>query len=95
MNGFKKIFIMLGFFSVLGLGVVTQQAYAQLAEEAVVTDFADFMVRIIDSPISKILAVVILITAVVYLFRGDYAKAVAAGFAFAILIFLPQIIATF
>lgn len=95
MNGFKKGLMIICFSCLLSLGLATQNAYAQLAEEVVVNDFADYVVRLVDNPISKILAVIILITAVFYLFQAEYGKAVAAALAFGILIFLPQIITTF
>ncbi len=82
----------------LVLGFVTLVApfvYADIGtgqEEKVVSDFADFIINILTGPVSKILGAVLLIAGVIALLNGKQGVAIACGFGFMILMFIPKIL---
>lgn len=61
-------------------------------EQQVVGDFATFIINILTGPVSKILGAILLIGGVIALLNGKQGIAVACGFGFLILIFVPKII---
>jgi hypothetical protein len=67
-------------------GVSTSQ------EQQVVGDFATFIINILTGPISKILGAMLLIAGVVALLNGKQGIALACGFGFMILMFIPKIL---
>ena len=89
-----KVFVL----SCLFLGVFTLAApcvFAQIntgQEQKVVADFADFLITILTGPVSKILAAVLLIAGVIALLNGKQGVAIACGFGFMILMFIPKIL---
>jgi type IV secretory pathway VirB2 component (pilin) len=82
----------------LALGFVTLVApfvYADIGtgqEQKVVSDFADFIINILTGPVSKILGAVLLIAGVIALLNGKQGVAIACGFGFMILMFIPKIL---
>ena len=70
-------------------------AWAAGNEEKVTNDFADYLLKILQGPVAKILAAVILFAMVISLYQGRYGTAIACGFSFLVLIFLPKLIEVF
>ena len=81
---------------VLGVFAVTMPfAHANIGtgqEQKVVSDFADFIINILTGPVSKILGAVLLIAGVIALLNGKQGVAIACGFGFMILMFIPKIL---
>ena len=61
-------------------------------QQQVVGDFANFIINILTGPVSKILGAVLLIAGVVALLNGKQGVAIACGFGFMILMFIPKIL---
>jgi hypothetical protein len=82
----------------LVLGILTLSAPYLLAqvdmsqERQVVGDFATFIINILTGPVSKILGAMHLIGGVVALLNGKQGVAIACGFGFMILMFIPKIL---
>ncbi len=69
--------------------------YAEIStsqEQQVVGDFATFIINILTGPVSKILGAILLIAGVVALLNGKQGIALACGFGFMILMFIPKIL---
>ena len=69
--------------------------FAQISggqEEKTVNDFADFWVKILSGHVSKIIAVVLLLSAVLSLFKGQVGVAISCGVGFLLLMFIPKMI---
>ena len=87
-------------FSILSiiLGVLVMVAPYVLAQvdtsqqQQVVSDFATFIINILTGPVSKILGAMLLIGGVVALLNGKQGVAIACGFGFMILMFIPNIL---
>ena len=87
-------------FSILSiiLGVLVTVAPYVLAQvdtsqqQQVVSDFATFIINILTGPVSKILGAMLLIGGVVALLNGKQGVAIACGFGFMILMFIPNIL---
>ena len=81
---------------VLGLSIiVAPYVFAQVSttqEQQVVSDFATFIINILTGPVSKILGAILLIGGVIALLNGKQGIAVACGFGFMILMFIPKIL---
>lgn len=94
MKGLLRIFSW-GVLFMSVLAIVVPIVYAQSSggnEEKVVNEFADFMIKILSGPVSKIIATVLLLSAVVSLLKGNQGAAIACAVAFLILMFVPQLI---
>jgi len=82
----------------LTLGVLVTVAPHVLAQvdtsrqQQVVSDFANFIINILTGPVSKILGAMLLIGGVVALLNGKQGVAIACGFGFMILMFIPKIL---
>ena len=61
-------------------------------EQQVVVDFATFIINILTGPVSKILGAALLIGGVAALLNGKQGVAIACGFGFMILMFVPKIL---
>jgi hypothetical protein len=61
-------------------------------EQQVVNDFATFIINILTGPVSKILGAILLIAGVAALLNGKHGIALACGFGFMILMFIPKIL---
>ncbi len=61
-------------------------------EQQVVSDFATFIINILTGPVSKILGAILLIGGVIALLNGKQGVAIACGFGFMILMFIPKIL---
>ena len=61
-------------------------------QQQVVSDFANFIINILTGPVSKILGALLLIGGVVSLLNGKQGVAIACGFGFMILMFIPNIL---
>ena len=61
-------------------------------QQQVVSDFATFIINILTGPVSKILGAMLLIGGVVALLNGKQGVAIACGFGFMILMFIPNIL---
>lgn len=61
-------------------------------EQQVVGDFATFIIDILTGPVSKILGAILLIGGVIALLNGKQGLALACGFGFMILMFIPKIL---
>ena len=61
-------------------------------EQQVVGDFATFIINILTGPVSKILGAILLIAGVIALLNGKQGVAIACGFGFMILMFIPKIL---
>jgi len=94
-NFLNRAFACLSIVLALTLSIAPYVYAAVGNEEEVVNDFADFLIKILTGPISKILAAVILISGVWALLQGRTNVAVACAFAFLILMFLPKLIESF
>ena len=81
---------------VLGLSMaVAPFVFAQIIttqEQQVVGDFATFIIDILTGPVSKILGAILLIGGVIALLNGKQEVAIACGFGFIILMFIPKIL---
>ncbi|RJP29997.1 MAG: hypothetical protein C4533_00015 [Candidatus Omnitrophota bacterium] len=81
---------------VLGLSIIAAPyVFAQISttqEQQVVSDFATFIINILTGPVSKILGAILLIGGVVALLNGKQGVAIACGFGFMILMFIPKIL---
>jgi len=81
---------------VLGLSILAMPyAFAQISttqEQQVVGDFATFIINILTGPVSKILGAILLIAGVIALLNGKQGVAIACGFGFMILMFIPKIL---
>jgi hypothetical protein len=82
----------------LTLGVLVTVSPCVLAQvdtsqqQQVVSDFANFIINILTGPVSKILGAMLLIGGVVALLNGKQGVAIACGFGFMILMFIPNIL---
>lgn len=89
-----KVFVVLSMVLCLSMAlapfVLAQADTAQ--EQQVVRDFADFVINILTGPVSKILGAVLLIGGVLALLNGKQGVAIACGFGFMILMFIPKIL---
>ena len=61
-------------------------------QQQVVSDFATFIINILTGPVSKILGAILLIAGVIALLNGKQGVAIACGFGFMILMFIPKIL---
>ena len=61
-------------------------------EQQVVNDFATFIINILTGPVSKILGAILLIGGVAALLNGKHGIALACGFGFMVLMFIPKIL---
>ena len=61
-------------------------------EQQVVGDFANFIINILTGPVSKMLGAILLIGGVIALLNGKQGVAIACGFGFMILMFIPKIL---
>jgi len=61
-------------------------------QQQVVNDFANFIINILTGPVSKILGALLLIGGVIALLNGKQGVAIACGFGFMILMFIPKIL---
>ena len=81
---------------VLGLSMaIAPYVLAEIStsqEQQVVGDFATFIINILTGPVSKILGAVLLIGGVIALLNGKQGTAIACGFGFMILMFIPKIL---
>ncbi len=81
---------------VLGLSMaVAPFVFAEISttqEQQVVSDFATFIINILTGPVSKILGAILLIGGVIALLNGKQGVAIACGFGFMILMFIPKIL---
>ncbi len=81
---------------VLGLSILAAPyVFAQISttqEQQVVSDFATFIINILTGPVSKILGAILLIGGVIALLNGKQGVAIACGFGFMILMFIPKIL---
>jgi len=99
MKMFRKKFLVRTFAVlclVLGLSIIAAPyVFAQISttqEQQVVSDFATFIINILTGPVSKILGAILLIGGVVALLNGKQGVAIACGFGFMILMFIPKIL---
>ncbi len=77
------------------LTMIAPFLYAEIStaqEQQVVGDFATFIINILTGPISKILGATLLIAGVIALLNGKQGIALACGFGFMILMFIPKIL---
>ena len=81
---------------VLGLLILAAPyVFAQISttqEQQIVSDFATFIINILTGPVSKILGAILLIGGVAALLNGKHGIALACGFGFLILMFIPKIL---
>jgi len=81
---------------VFGLSILAAPyVFAQISttqEQQVVSDFATFIINILTGPVSKILGAILLIGGVIALLNGKQGVAIACGFGFMILMFIPKIL---
>lgn len=78
-----------------GLTLITPFVYASIdtgQAQQVVGDFANFIINILTGPVSKILGALLLIGGVIALLNGKQGVAIACGFGFMILMFIPKIL---
>lgn len=83
------------FLVLLGFSILAPLVYADIStsqEQQVVSDFATFIINILTGPVSKILGAVLLIGGVIALLNGKQGVAIACGFGFMILMFIPKIL---
>lgn len=89
-----KVFMIL----CLSLGILSAIAPLVLAdisttqEQQAVSDFATFIINILTGPVSKILGAILLIGGVIALLNGKHGIALACGFGFIVLMFIPKIL---
>lgn len=87
---FAVLCLVLGIFTVIAPFV-----YAEIStthEQQIVGDFATFIVNILTGPVSKMLGAILLIGGVISLLNGKQGVAIACGFGFMILMFIPKIL---
>ena len=60
--------------------------------EQTVNEFADFWSKMLTGPVSKIVAILLLVSAVISLFKGQPAAAIMCGVGFLVLMFIPRMI---
>jgi len=89
-RGFSILLIVLGFATLLAPYVLADLNTGQ--EQQIVGDFADFIINILTGPVSKILGAMLLIAGVIALLNGKQGMAIACGFGFMILMFIPKIL---
>lgn len=81
---------------VLGLSMAMAPfVFAEISttqEQQIVGDFATFIINILTGPVSKILGAILLIAGVIALLNGKQGVAIACGFGFMILMFIPKIL---
>jgi len=82
--------IVLGVLVTASPYVLAQMDMSQ--ERQVVGDFANFIINILTGPVSKILGAMLLIGGVIALLNGKQGVAIACGFGFMILMFIPKIL---
>jgi len=82
--------LVLGFSMAVAPYVLAEISTTQ--EQQVVGDFATFIINILTGPVSKILGAVLLIGGVIALLNGKQGMAIACGFGFMILMFIPKIL---
>lgn len=82
--------LVLGIFTVIAPFVLAEISTTQ--EQQVVGDFATFIINILTGPVSKILGAILLIAGVMALLNGKQGVAIACGFGFMILMFIPKIL---
>ena len=78
-----------------GLVIAAPYVLAQVdtsQQQQVVSDFATFIINILTGPVSKILGALLLIGGVIALLNGKQGVAIACGFGFMILMFIPNIL---
>lgn len=89
-KAFSILCLVLGSASLIAPYVLAGISTSQ--EQQVVGDFADFIINILTGPVSKILGAMLLIAGVIALLNGKQAVAIACGFGFMILMFIPKIL---
>ena len=73
--------------------LMQETLFKMIAEKLqVVSDFANFIINILTGPVSKILGALLLIGGVIALLNGKQGVAIACGFGFMILMFIPKIL---
>ena len=82
--------LLLGITATIAPYVLAQINTSQ--EQQVVGDFANFIINILTGPVSKILGAMLLIGGVIALLNGKQGMAIACGFGFMILMFIPKIL---
>ena len=87
---FIVLCLVLGITATIAPYVLAQINTSQ--EQQVVGDFANFIVNILTGPVSKILGALLLIGGVMALLNGKQSVAIACGFGFMILMFVPKIL---
>jgi type IV secretory pathway VirB2 component (pilin) len=94
----KKFMVRVLAFLFLAIGLsamITPFVFAGISttdEQQVVSDFATFIIDILTGPVSKILGAILLIGGVIALLNGKQGIALACGFGFLILMFIPKIL---
>jgi len=87
---FLILCLVLGILSAIAPFVLADISTSQ--EQQVVNDFATFIINILTGPVSKILGAILLIGGVAALLNGKHGIALACGFGFMILMFIPKIL---
>lgn len=87
---FGVLSLVLGILMISSPYVLAQMDMSQ--ERQVVGDFANFVINILTGPVSKILGAMLLIGGVIALLNGKQGVAIACGFGFMILMFIPKIL---
>ena len=87
---FIVLCLVLGIAATIAPYVLAQINTSQ--EQQVVGDFANFIINILTGPVSKILGALLLIGGVMALLNGKQGVAIACGFGFMILMFVPKIL---
>lgn len=90
LKSFTVLYLVLGIFAVIAPFVYAEIGSGQ--EQKVVSDFADFIINILTGPVSKTLGAILLIAGVIALLNGKQGVAIACGFGFMILMFVPKIL---
>lgn len=90
LKAFALLCLVLGVFTIIAPFVYAEIGTGQ--EQKVVSDFADFISNILTCPVSKILGAILLIAGVIALLNGKQGVAIACGFGFMILMFIPKIL---
>ena len=97
-NGRERRALRFGVAFCLALTVLTTLSPFVLAQvdtsqqQQAVSDFANFIINILTGPVSKILGAMLLIGGVVALLNGKQGVAIACGFGFMVLMFIPKIL---
>ena len=87
---FGVLCLVLGILTTFSPYILAQVDTSQ--QQQVVSDFANFIINILTGPVSKILGALLLIGGVVSLLNGKQGVAIACGFGFMILMFIPKIL---